>query len=594
MGYALPMRGPKAGPPRPPRGDTKVISIVEELERRQMARVRDRASAMHLRELESSLELIDHTAALKELDFAAELAKVESLPPEEARRERAQVRAARALQSCLLGDPEAGLAEWAEVIAEVPELAHPYLVRARWLMQTDPPAAIADYDRAAQAEPKNPTVYCRRGDCYAALGDQDRALANYRRALALDPSLFDVHHSMAKILGARGEHAAAAVAYGHAIALAPRYADFYLGRAQALERLGDYEGALRDHARILELDPSRNDVRFYRIICLHRAGHVERAIEGMLRLIEVEPDDHHNYRILGKMRIEAGQQRLALADLTRSLELSSEALTYAHRGRAHWELGERELALADFEEAVAKKPGEPEFYLGQAKALASLDRVEEALASTSRALELSPDHAFAYVMRAVYRAHVDGEEAFDAVRADLDRAVELEPENASFRRQRAEYLIEFHHCAAALVDIEKVIARAAGHPDTRPGAASLYYSRGYCKSRLDEEISDLDEDHWEEEEDTRARCLSAIADLEKAIELGLRTEDVYSELWNAWCQVRDDAMVAEALDRGCAAVPESAMLFYFRHGRRRAKGDLEGAAADKAKAIENGWQWRDD
>jgi tetratricopeptide (TPR) repeat protein len=581
------MRGSKAGPPRPPRGDEKVISIVEELERRQMARVRDRASAMHLRELESSLELIDHTAALKDMDLEAELAKAANLPPEEAKRERAQIRAARALQSCLRGKPEEGMAEWAEVIAEVPELAHTYLVRARWLMQIDPPAAIADYDRAATMEPKNSTVYCRRGDCYASLGDQDRALANYRRALALDPSLFDIHHSMAKIYGARGEHAAAATAYGHAIALAPRYADFYLGRAQALERLGDYEGALRDHARILELDPSRNDVRFYRVICLHRAGHAERAIEDMLRLIELEPDDHHNYRILGKMRIEAGQQKQAVVDLTRSLELSPDALTFAHRGRARWEMGERELALADFEEAVAKKPGEPEFYLGRAKALASLDRVPEATASVSRAIDLAPDHAFAHIMRAVYRQHAEGDDAFDAVRADLDRAVALEPENAGFRRQRAEYLMEFGRNAAALVDFEKALTLT-------PHIAFLHYGRGYCKSRLDEEINDLDEDYWEEDDDIRARCLSAVADLEKAIELGLRTEDLYSELWNAWCQVRDDEMQEKALDRACAAVPESAVLFYFRYGHRRRHGDLEGAAADKAKAIENGWQWRDD
>jgi tetratricopeptide (TPR) repeat protein len=307
----------------------------------------------------------------------------------------------------------------------------------------------------------------------------------------------------------------------------------------------------------------------------------------MLHLIELEPDDHHNYRILGKMRVESGQQRLAIDALTRSLEISPEALTYAHRGRAHWELGERERALADFEEAVARRPEEPEYYLGQAKALASLDRVEEALANASRAIELSPDHAFAHIMRAVYRAHVEGDEAYAAVRADLDRAVALEPNNVAYRRQRGEYLMDFHKCAAALVDFERAIALA---PDT----AFLYYGRGYCKSRLVDEIGDIEGDYLEEDEDTRPRCLSAIADLEKAIALGLRDEDLYSELWNAYCQMQDEPMQEQALDRGCAAVPDSALLFYFRHGHRRAKGDLEGADADKAKASENGWSWRDD
>lgn len=565
-----------------------MISIVEELERRQMARVRDRASAMHLRELESSLELIDHTAALKDMDMDAELARIRDLPPDEARRERAHVRAARALQSCLRGRPEEGFAEWEEVIAEAPELAHTHLVRARWLMQTDPLAAVADYDRAAVLEPANPTVYCRRGDCFVALGDHDRALANYRRALALDPSLFDVHGAVAKILAQRGAHAEAAVAWDRAIQLAPRYADFYLGRAQAYEHLGEYDLAVRDHDRILELDPARNDVRFYRVICEHRGGHLDRAIAHMLELIAREPDDHHNYRILGKMRLESGDAAQAVADLTRGIDLGpEEALTYAHRGRAHWDMGEPLFALTDFDQAVRLKPTEPEFHLGRAKALASLERMPEALTATNRAIELAPDHAFAHLARAVYRSHAEGYDAYDQVVADLDRAVELEPENPAFRRQRGEYLMEHGKFAAALVDVEKALALA-------PGAAALYYDRGFCKSRLDEEIVDLDEDQWEDEEDTRPRCLSAIADLEKAIELGLRTEDLYSELWNCFCQLRDEEAQSAALDRGCAAVPESALLFFIRQGHRRSRGDVEGAAADKVRAAENGWKWRDD
>jgi tetratricopeptide (TPR) repeat protein len=585
------MRGMDRRPPRDPRSnkdkDKKVISIVEELERRQMARVRDRASAMHLRELESSLDLIDHTTALKEMNLDAELAKLGPLPTDEARVQRANIRAARALQSCLRGDPDAGFAEWAEVIAEAPDLAHPYLVRARWLMQSDPAAALADYDRAAKVEPRNPVVYCRRGDCYAALGDRDRALANYRRALALDPSLFDVHHAVGKILAAQGAHAEAVQAYDRAIAIAPRYADFYLVRAQALERLGEFEAAAKDHARILELDPNRNDVRFYRVICLHRAGHPERAVAELLRLIEVEPDDHHNHRILGKMRVEMGKYDLAILDLTRAIELApDEPLSYAHRGRAHWESGQRDRALADFDKAIELKPEEPEFHLGRAKALASLDHLSDALASVNHALDLAPDHAFAHVMRAVYRSYDEGETSYEGVLADLDRAVELEPENPAFRRQRGEFQMEFGHLTAALLDFERALVLA-------PGAASLYYDRGYCKSRLDEELMDHDEDHWEEDDDTRARCLSAVADFEKAIELGLCHEDLYSEMWNAYCQMRDEEMQRRSLDRGCTAVPDSAILFYWRHGHRKSHGDLEGAAADKERAIANGFKWRE-
>jgi tetratricopeptide (TPR) repeat protein len=582
------MRSPKGRRPHESGAENKVISIVDELQRRRLAQVRTRASAMHLRELESSLDLIDHTTALKDMDMDAELAKLGPLTAEEARLPRAQVRAARALQSCLRDDPEAGFAEWAEVIAEVPELAHTYLVRARWLMQADPVAALADYDRAATAEPSNAAAYWRRADCYLALGDQDRALANYRRALTLDASLFDVHHAMGKIFAARGEYTEAVSAYDRALSLAPQYVDFYLGRAQALEHLHDYEGALRDHGKILELDPSRDDVRFYRVICHHHAGHLDQAIAEMERLIEREGDDHHNHRILGKLRLEVGQQAPAIAALTRALELApDEAVTYAHRGRALWESGEHEPALADFDRAVALAPTEPELHLGRAKVCASLDRLEDALSCTSRAIELCPDHAFAHAMRAVYRSHLESELCCAAVEADLDRAVELAPDDPSFRRQRGEYLMEISRYAEALADFEKAIAAA-------PLSPSLYYDRGFCKSRLTEERWDHDEDYEENDEDEKVRCTSAIADFERAIALGLCTEDLYSELWNAHCQIQDAAGQIAALDRGCTALPESALLFFYRHQQRRSHGDVEGAAADRARAIELGFQFRDD
>src|SRR5690348_7502881 len=102
------------------------------------------------------------------------------------------MRSVQALQRCLLGDVEAGLAEWAAILVEVPDAARVHAVRGRWLTGTDPAAALLDLDRAVAIEPGNAKHYVNRGDCFQALGDPDRALANFRRALALDPEGIDV------------------------------------------------------------------------------------------------------------------------------------------------------------------------------------------------------------------------------------------------------------------------------------------------------------------------------------------------------------------------------------------------------------------
>src|SRR5436309_1230248 len=121
---------------RQPRGGNGVISIVDQLERRAIARLRAQAEAMHLREAELSVERFESARTIKETDYDALIDGLaeQDASPEDIRVARAKLRATRGLQACLKGDPEAGYAAWAEAIVEAPELSFPYLVRARWRM----------------------------------------------------------------------------------------------------------------------------------------------------------------------------------------------------------------------------------------------------------------------------------------------------------------------------------------------------------------------------------------------------------------------------------------------------------------------------
>src|SRR5262249_44930298 len=94
----LRMRDANAGPSIEPGSGSKVISIVDRLKERQRAKIRDRAAAMHIRELEATIESIEHLEQLAQVDFDAELSKIDAADPEAARISRAQIRSARALQ----------------------------------------------------------------------------------------------------------------------------------------------------------------------------------------------------------------------------------------------------------------------------------------------------------------------------------------------------------------------------------------------------------------------------------------------------------------------------------------------------------------
>jgi tetratricopeptide (TPR) repeat protein len=573
----------------PPEGGGKVVSIVAELGRRRAQQDRKRAAVTHLRQLESSAEMAEHAALLEDLDFEAGFAELESDPSPEARANLAMLRGLHAFRSCTRGDTAAGFAEWDEIIAAAPELASPYMIRAYWWTRSDPARAIADYDRAVTVEPQNANVYARRGDCYHALEDDERALANYRRALTLDPKLFDTHCSMAAVLAGRGDHEGALASYDKAIRLAPQYVEFHLGRAASLESLGRLDRAIADYDRVLELDPSREDVRSHRFQCLVRAGQGDRAAEEAAKRIEgALPDDPEALTLIGTLHHVKGRHEEAIETLSRALALAPDHVpALVKRGDAYYATGDYELGLADFDRAAALAPDDAKLHEGRGNTLAKLERMEEAVAALSRTIELMPDNAGAHALRGIYRSHVEEtDEGIARVKADLQRAIEISPTEIVYVGKLGEWLADRWELEEALEVYERAIA-------AMPDRAELYYQRAYCRSQMIYGRRERDLDDHETEEEKRVRCTSAIADLEKAIELGKANEDVYFELVRVQEQLGGEAEKLAMLDRGIEALPDFVILRALRHSWRLHRGDVAGAAADHARLLELGFQFPD-
>ena len=75
---------------------------------------------------------------------------------------------------------------------------------------------------------------------------------------------------------------------------------------------------------------------------------------------------------------------------------------------------------------------------------------------------------------------------------------------------------------------------------------------------------------------------------------GFQDEEVYVELYSSHCTLADLDAAGAALDRGIAALPESAFLYYWRHSHRSSRGDKEGSAQDRARAVELGFRFHGD
>ena len=89
------------------------------------------------------------------------------------------------------------------------------------IAQDDPQAAIDMLNQVIELKPDFAEVWNRRGNAYAALGDEDRALADYDRAIALNPYQFGTLESCGEIWMSRSNYRKAADYFRRALDLNP-------------------------------------------------------------------------------------------------------------------------------------------------------------------------------------------------------------------------------------------------------------------------------------------------------------------------------------------------------------------------------------
>ncbi|MFQ6016400.1 MAG: tetratricopeptide repeat protein, partial [Anaerolineae bacterium] len=175
-------------------------------------------------------------------------------------------------------------------------------------------------------------------------------------------------------------------------------------------------------------------------------------------------------------------------------------------GQVYFEQKEWDQALTLFNLALQNRPGgeKPQgladVYFFRGRSYQEQYQWPEAIADFSQAIELDPEHIFAYNSRAsVYRGAMGRYE--DAL-ADITRAIELDPQEPKPYGQRSLTYLELSKYEKALADANKAIELA-------PEEAYLYLNRGYIYRNMGE----LDK---------------ALADYNKAAELGTPDEKFYA------------------------------------------------------------------
>lgn len=251
-------------------------------------------------------------------------------------------------------------------------------------------------------------------------------------------------------------------------------------------------------SRALTLDANSDVAYAGRSVAEFAKGAYEQAIADAEKAVELKPDDHpDSYLILGTLADRNGDHEARIGYMNKAIALAPEyAEAYAGRGNGYLAQDKYDLALADFNKAVALKPelsgplqqnfelvyierggmrGKEGNYgaaiddytkvlqLNPLNTRALNDRgdaynmsgdFDRAIADFTKAIESDPSYPYAYINRGLSYFKTGNN---DQALLDLNKGIELNNESSSAYFVRGEVHRSKSDFGAALADFQKAL-----------------------------------------------------------------------------------------------------------------------------------------
>jgi PQQ-dependent catabolism-associated CXXCW motif protein len=180
------------------------------------------------------------------------------------------------------------------------------------------------------------------------------------------------------------------------------------------------------------------------------------------------------------------QSQLAVNDFNQAIALSpSNPLFFNDRGVAFRDLGNNDRAMQDFNQAIALKPDYALAHANRARILINQQRLDEAVTAATTAINLDPKLAWAYENRA---AANEAKGNWRAVYDDATKLIELSPDYQLGYGLRGHAYFESRQYEPAIADFTKAIS-------IDPTAIYNYRMRGrayYFLNRFDDARADYE------------------------------------------------------------------------------------------------------
>ncbi|MHC3469296.1 tetratricopeptide repeat protein [Streptomyces sp. 7R007] len=332
--------------------------------------------------------------------------------------------------------------------------------------------ALAVFDHMLALDRADAVAWACRAYSEHALGDSEQALADFGRALEIDDTYLWALVHRAEVYRALSRLDESFADLDRAVEIGGDRAWVASERGDAYRLVGRYEDAVAELGRACSLNPehaSAHAGRGYALAALGRNEEARAAYDEAIRL-----DPGYAWALVHRSRLNQaeGDPRGRWADLDRAVRADRGAWAPAMRGLVHWEEYRNEQALADYDLALERDPGDGWVRALRGSVLIELGRDAEAFTDFDRAVELGHDQVDVLTRRcAAHRKRWRFREAF----GELERALALQPDRAHLHSERADVFLAVGDLPSARACLERRLA-------AEPGS-------GYARSRIVDTLS---------------------------------------------------------------------------------------------------------
>jgi len=303
------------------------------------------------------------------------------------------------------------------------------------------------------------------------------------------------------------------------------------------------------------------------------------------------------YMIRARAKDGLGEKQGAIADYNQAIAINPQnASAYSNRAIIKNGLGDKQGAIADYNQAIAINPRNWVFFVNRGITKYELRDNKGAIADWSQVISLNPQLAAVYSDRGSSKSELGDKQG--AI-ADYNQAIAINPREGRFYNNRGIARRDLGDKQAAIADFNLAI-------DFNPQYAEPYYNRGVIKHVLGDKqgaISDFNQaiainpreaGIYDSRGMTKADLgnkQGAIADFNQAIAIDPQFAKAYNNRGAAKYDLGDKQGAIADYDQAIAINPQYVYVYINRGNAKSALGDKIEACGDYKKAISLGAQW---